>query len=145
MNLASRRGRLVAPLASLTSYGALPPLLVLMAGAGGGDGTLWRLCLLLLLAPVLEEVIFRAGVQEALLRSGRSAWFAIVTTAMLFGAVHVTLRADAAAFVVAMPALAIGVVYARTRRVLPCVLLHAAMNAAWVAWQSVVTATQAVP
>jgi membrane protease YdiL (CAAX protease family) len=36
-----------------------------------------------------------------------------------------------------LPALAIGWIYQRTRRVAPCVALHAAMNALWMSWELV--------
>jgi hypothetical protein len=45
----------------------------------------------------------------------------------------VAVRGDAAAFAVALPALAIGLVYSRWRQLRWCVALHAAMNAAWLA------------
>lgn len=88
---------------------------------------------LLIAAPVLEESLFRAGLHEALLRHGRAAWLANVLTAAAFGAAHVAVRGDAAAFAVALPALAIGLVYSRWRRLRWCVALHAAMNAVWLA------------
>lgn len=88
---------------------------------------------LLIAAPLLEEAVFRAGVQEALLRRGRALLLANVATALLFGAAHVAVRGDPAAFAVALPALAVGWVYQRTRQLRWCVLLHAAMNAAWLA------------
>lgn len=89
---------------------------------------------LLLAAPLLEEAVFRAGVQEALLRHGRGLLLANAATALLFGAAHVAARGDATAFAVALPALALGWVYQRTRRLRWCVALHAAMNAAWLAF-----------
>ena len=86
---------------------------------------------LLLAAPVLEEAVFRAGLHEALLRHGAAAWATNVLTAGAFGFAHVALRADAAAWVVVVPALVIGAVYIRWRRLRWCVALHAAMNAVW--------------
>lgn len=89
---------------------------------------------LLVAAPLLEEAVFRAGVQEALLRRGRALLLANAVTALLFGAAHVAVRGEPAAFAVVLPALAIGWLYERTRRLRWCVLLHAAMNAAWLAF-----------
>lgn len=88
---------------------------------------------LLLAAPLLEEAVFRAGLHEALLRHGGAAWLANGLTALAFGAAHVAARGDAAALAVVAPALAIGWVYSRWRRLRWCVALHAAMNAAWLA------------
>lgn len=94
-----------------------------------------RLLTLVLLAPLLEEAVFRCGVQEALLQKGVAPSVAVGLTAMLFGLVHVLLRADLHAFAVSAPAVLLGLVYARWRRLLPCVLLHAGMNATWVMWR----------
>ena len=89
--------------------------------------------LLLVLAPVLEELVFRAGLHESLLRRLCAPWVANALTALVFALAHVLVRGDPAAFAVALPALLIGIVYQRWRRLWPCVLLHAAMNAIWLA------------
>lgn len=88
---------------------------------------------LLLAAPVLEEAVFRAGLHEALLRRGTAAWATNVLTAGVFGCAHVVLHNDPASGWVVLPALAIGAVYIRWRRLRWCVALHAAMNATWLA------------
>ena len=91
--------------------------------------------MLLLVAPLLEEPVFRAGLQEALLRRWHwRPYLANGFTAAAFGLAHAALRADATAFAAALPALMIGVVYQRTGRLRLCVVLHAVMNAAWLAW-----------
>ena len=89
--------------------------------------------LLLVLAPLLEELVFRAGLHESLLRRLRSPLVANALTALVFALAHVLVRGEGAAFAVVLPALLIGIVYQRWRRVWPCVLLHAAMNAIWLA------------
>ena len=86
---------------------------------------------LLLAAPLLEEIVFRAGLQEALLRRTDSALMANVVTALAFAAAHGAVHADAQAALTAVPALAIGLLYQRRRRLAPCLALHALFNAAW--------------
>ena len=91
----------------------------------------------LLLAPLLEEAVFRLGVQDVLvarLRPGHRAW-APWLTAALFAIAHAALAPDssdalraAATFV---PALLIGVLYRRTGTLAPCIALHAAFNLVW--------------
>ena len=93
-----------------------------------------RLWVLLVIAPWAEEALFRAGVQEAFARHLRSSWAPVVFTALAFGIAHVLLRGEPAAFAVALPALAIGALYRSRRRVRECAVLHAAMNALWLAW-----------
>jgi membrane protease YdiL (CAAX protease family) len=92
-----------------------------------------QVLLLVLLAPVLEEAVFRAGVQEALLRHRAAPWAANAITAGLFAAAHVLVQDQASGWLVLGPALLIGAAYNRWRRLRWCVLLHAAMNAAWLA------------
>ena len=105
--------------------------IAMVAPAGAG---LPRLAVLLVVAPLTEEAIFRAGLQEALMRHTRAtARTTTLATALAFGLAHALWRGDAAAFAVALPALAIGAVYARGRRLRHCVALHALMNAVWLA------------
>lgn len=103
-----------------------------IAAAAGGDAA-QRVWVLLVLAPLLEEAVFRAGAQECLLRRGAPAWVANVGTAVAFGLAHAALRGEWAGFAVAAPALLLGWVYSRSRRLLPCITLHALMNAVWLA------------
>lgn len=120
----------------LTMLGA-SGLLLLALGLVADYERAQRVLTLLLLAPLLEEAIFRAGLQEALLRRWQShPRLANVATAAAFGLAHVVIRADFAAFSVALPALLIGEVYQRTGRLRLCVALHAAMNATWLAWNT---------
>ena len=98
-------------------------------------GVAWHQAfVLLVLAPLLEESVFRAGVQEWLMRSAATPFAASLVTALLFALAHVIARADWTQIVLAVPALLIGAVYARTRRLRHCVALHAAMNALWLLW-----------
>ena len=93
----------------------------------------------LLLAPLLEEIVFRRGVQDAFvarLRPARSAW-APWLTAALFAIAHMALVPDAAdlprAAATFVPALLVGLAYRRGGSLVPCVTLHAACNLAWLA------------
>jgi len=72
-----------------------------------------------------------AGLHEALLRRGVRPGVAVVAVALAFAGTHLLWWGSALALAVAVPALLIGVAYQHTRRVRVCVLLHAAMNAAW--------------
>ena len=101
--------------------------------AVAGDAQALRAWTLLAVAPVIEEVVFRAGLQEALLRRpGLRAW-ATPLTALAFALAHLPAHGALWAMATAGPALLVGAVYARTRRLAPCVALHAGMNGAWLA------------
>jgi membrane protease YdiL (CAAX protease family) len=117
------------------------PLVLLAAVLGcasiamGAPG--WRVLVLLLLAPAAEEVVFRAGLHEALLRRAVHPVLANAAVAVAFSIAHLAARPSLSSAAVLLPALAIGWIYQRTRRVAPCVALHAAMNALWMSWELV--------
>ncbi|MGZ8259155.1 MAG: JDVT-CTERM system glutamic-type intramembrane protease MrtJ [Caldimonas sp.] len=94
--------------------------------------TFGLLALLLVGAPLLEEVVFRGGLQEQLL--GRlSPAAANASTAVAFALAHgVTRSSWWLASAVLLPACALGCLYERERRLAPCVLAHAAMNLLWI-------------
>jgi membrane protease YdiL (CAAX protease family) len=96
--------------------------------------TAWAV--MLVLAPAAEEIVFRGGLQDALMRRlrGRVAGadaIALVATALAFAAAHVLARGSSSAWLVFAPALLIGLAYARWRRLDACIGLHAAANALW--------------
>lgn len=91
----------------------------------------------LLLAPWLEEILFRFGLQDALIRarSPGLARHAGLLTAAVFGLAHAALAPPAfpwpLALSTALPAWWIGRDYRRHRSLLRCVAWHAWFNAAW--------------
>ncbi len=90
---------------------------------------------LLVLAPLLEETVFRGGIQHALLTrcgSAPGARFAInLFTASVFAAAHLFEHPGVWGALTFLPALLIGAVYQGRRRLVPCVALHALFNAIW--------------
>ncbi|KAB2963564.1 JDVT-CTERM system glutamic-type intramembrane protease [Zoogloea sp.] len=96
--------------------------------AGEAAGRLW---ILLVFAPLAEEIVFRLGLHEALLQRGWARWPAGLVVALAFALAHLALRGEMQALAVAVPALAIGLVYQDQRKLAPCVLLHALMNGVW--------------
>lgn len=91
---------------------------------------------LLVFAPVVEEIVFRLGLQEALLRHlqrhGSAGNFAAnAMTAVAFAAAHAAFSPGSLACLTALPALATGRLYQQQRRVVPCIGLHALFNALW--------------
>jgi membrane protease YdiL (CAAX protease family) len=100
--------------------------------AGGDWPALW---VLLLAAPLAEEIVFRLGLQQALLDARLAPMQANVGTAMAFGSLHALLQAWPGGLATALPSLLLGRVYQCTGRVSHCVLLHAALNGAWLLLQ----------
>lgn len=90
------------------------------------------LALLLGAAPVLEELVFRSGLQEQLLLARVSPIAANALTAAAFALGHGLTRSWWLAAGVLLPAWALGTLYQRQRRLAPCVAAHAAMNLIWI-------------
>lgn len=88
---------------------------------------------LLLLAPLLEEWILRAGLQEWMLRhlprpDLRTRMLAVVIPALAFSLLHIG-AGIAAAGAVFLPGLVLGMIYLRTRKWWMCALMHLSFNA----------------
>ena len=118
---------------ALAGWAATGLALLLGAALAPAGMSAWQVLALLLIAPVAEELLFRSGLQEALLRRWHSALAANVATAAVFALAHALARDDALALAVVVPGLLLGAVYGRTRQVAACIALHAAMNAVWLA------------
>jgi membrane protease YdiL (CAAX protease family) len=112
------------------SEGLLAGALVLVLWAAGCMPS--ALFTFLVAAAVLEEIVFRAGLQTQLMRrfSMRSA---NVLTALAFAVAHLLVRPSLLSALTFFPAMAIGFLFERQRRVLPCIALHTAFNATWLA------------
>jgi membrane protease YdiL (CAAX protease family) len=89
----------------------------------------------LLVAPIMEECLFRAGLQEWLLRRRLSPGYANVTTALAFTLAHGLARGvEPLTVAVLIPALALGWVYGRFGSLRLCIALHMSMNMAWMGY-----------
>jgi membrane protease YdiL (CAAX protease family) len=83
---------------------------------------------LLLLAPLLEEWVIRAGLQEWLVGRQRGAALTLLVPAAAFSLLHLGAGWQAAASV-SLPGLALGLIYRRWRDWRLCALVHALFNA----------------
>ena len=78
-----------------------------------------------LLAPVVEEVVFRGAILRALLSSMKSKWGAICFTAALFALVHANPAQMPHAFLMGW---LMGWLYMKTGSILPAIVFHWANN-----------------
>jgi len=101
------------------------------------------LFMLLVAAPILEELAFRGAVQEWMLRrldrrspgpliTSSPRWTANAATAVLFSLAHAMHRGAWLGVTVLPAGLLLGLIYERTRRIIPCIVVHAGLNAAWI-------------
>lgn len=79
-----------------------------------------------ILAPVLEEIMFR-GILFPSLRARMGMWPAAILSSFIFGAIH--LYSPPATVAITLGGIASCVAYERTRSLWPCILAHAANNA----------------
>ena len=90
-------------------------------GMNGG----WSILMLVGLAPVMEEVLFRGILLESV-RSKHSAGRAIVVSALMFGVIHFIPQQVVNAFAIG---LILGYIYVRTESLWPVIVIHALNNA----------------
>lgn len=90
------------------------------------------------LAPVVEELLFRGLVQPALARKLGSQWKAILLTGLFFGIIHVPLYQTMPALV--FFGIVLGYAYAKTRSLTLVILIHAVFNAKTILWSLLGTA-----
>jgi sodium transport system permease protein len=96
----------------------------LFAGGGTLPGLLWLLFCVAISAALCEEVVFRGFIQSGL-RPRLGAWPAVVLTALLFGAFHLSVHRF---LPTALTGLVIGAVALRTASLGPGILLHVLVN-----------------
>lgn len=89
-------------------------------------GSVTMAVLICVLAPVLEEMLFRGIILRSFLAQ-YPTWAAILASAGLFGFVHLNIYQYVGAVFMG---LLLGWLYERTRSLLPCIALHAAYNTA---------------
>lgn len=90
------------------------------------SGTFGMIFMVAILAPVLEEMLFRGVILRSFLRQ-YPRWPAICGSAALFGCAHMNLYQYIAAVLMGIY---LGWLYERTRSLLPCIALHATYNTA---------------
>ena len=78
-----------------------------------------------LLAPVLEELLFRGAIQGRLQEAGMRPWTAILTSSFIFGVVHMNPAQIPFAFLLGMM---FGWLYYRTSSLLPGIVGHVLNN-----------------
>jgi uncharacterized protein len=92
----------------------------------GSFATVVSVCVL---APVLEEMLFRGVLLRSFLQQ-YPRWVAIAYSALFFGAAHLNVYQFVLA---ALLGVLLGWLFERSRSLIPCIALHAALNASVVA------------
>lgn len=77
-----------------------------------------------LLAPVMEELVFRGAIMRELLKR-QQPWMAMVVSSFFFGLVHFNPAQSAFAFLLGM---LLAWIYWRTRSLVPCIVFHVLNN-----------------
>ena len=84
-------------------------------------GSRWGFLVICILAPLVEELVFRGAILRALLQGCRNHWVAIAISALIFAVVHANPVQMPHAF---MMGLLLGWMYYRTHSVIPGILVH---------------------
>ena len=82
------------------------------------------------LAPIVEEMMFRGAIQGYLMRRCSNAWTGIIITAIIFGAIHMNPQQVVYATLLGI---IFGWIYYRTRSLLPVIVGHVLNNSIAVA------------
>jgi membrane protease YdiL (CAAX protease family) len=122
----------IAALAAVVAFGGWPGL----CGPSLHDAAPARVLWAMLVAPLLEECALRPGLHDALLDAGVGRGGALLPgpanllVATAFAAAHAGVAGWPLLAAYLLPAWWIGLAWERTRRLAPCVAIHAAANAA---------------
>ena len=128
-------GPLVAALVPglLVAMGVLMDIVEALAPLSRGEEAMFRrfssgslpvVVAVCILAPVLEEMLFRGIILRGFL-ARYPRWPAIIASAILFGASHLNIYQFMVGILIGIP---LGWLYERTRSLIPCIALHAAYN-----------------
>jgi membrane protease YdiL (CAAX protease family) len=123
---------LLVPALLLTLTAALQLLMLLVPPSAWeesffsrmADGSVAAVLAVCVMAPLLEEMLFRGIVLRGFLQR-YSRWQAICMSALLFGAAHMNIYQFVVGFVMGV---VLAWLYERTRSLIPCIALHAAYN-----------------
>lgn len=115
-------GRATEPLAHRT--------LEILRDDPGGPWPVVAMIVVVVAAPIAEEVAYRGLVQETLRRLGRSPWLSIAVASVIFTVMHMPVVVPHALPALFVLSLAFGWAYERTGRLTAPIVMHAAFNAA---------------
>lgn len=100
-----------------------------MIAGSSSDPWVWAMrAIAVLLIPVFEELIYRVGLQSAILRATGRPWTSVLVTSAIFTAAHASVMPPHAMAVVAALSVAMGLAYERTKRLGVPVVMHALFN-----------------
>lgn len=102
------------------SDGGTEPLFLQMSGS------VWGIVTMVVVAPLIEEVVFRAGILQRLISGGFRPAVALVVSAALFGIAHLNLAQSIPAFLLGI---VLGLLYLKTGDLRLCLPAHILNNA----------------
>jgi membrane protease YdiL (CAAX protease family) len=103
------------------------PLAERSFGEMGFGMALWMVLLAVVFAPVVEEVLFRGVLFQVLWQRTGRVWLSALVSGFLFGIIHPQFLGGILS--VTLLGITLSMVYAHTRSLLPCIVIHALNNA----------------
>lgn len=89
------------------------------------SNNVWGIISIAIVAPILEECLFRGAIEKHLLKLWQRPWLAIVVSALVFGLVHMNPAQSVFAFFIGI---VLGWLYWRTGSVMPSIVGHILNN-----------------
>lgn len=83
---------------------------------------------LLLWGPIVEELVFRAGLQKWLAQKLGRPYLANVLSSFMFALMHYALSGNLATLLVFLPSMLLGWVYQKTNSLMWAIVLHSIFN-----------------
>ena len=99
-----------------------------MVSEGRGAGLVLMSLLVVLVTPVIEEVLYRGLLQDAIRRVGFGRWPAIVTASLCFSFMHWDAAAPHALLALFVLSLGLGWAYEKTGRLSAAIAMHVLFN-----------------
>lgn len=80
-----------------------------------------------IIAPIVEEIIFRSAICGNMLKLGANPWTAIIISALIFGIIHANPAQIPFAIIVGI---ILAITYYKTHSLIPCICIHIINNSA---------------
>ena len=90
-----------------------------------GNNLFHEIIVIVILAPILEEIIFRGTILRRLMETSMKTRFVVLLQAILFGAVHLNIVQGIYTFVIGI---LLGIIYIRHKSIWAVIIIHSTFN-----------------
>ncbi|MFA6842817.1 MAG: type II CAAX endopeptidase family protein [Bacilli bacterium] len=94
---------------------------------GGTYGILF-IPIITIIGPIVEELVFRGGILDGLVKVKVPSWIAVLLSAALFGFIHVSAGDYSQIFSYLFMGIALGAIYVKTKSIYTSIITHILIN-----------------